>query len=578
MVVMKFGQFIKNYFPESELTTQENITLSETWGNGTKKDLNKILSWPPNVFIIVYSLLEYTDKYRLMVSPQPHFTWDYQKDNVSVQFITTEWLALISAQSGQKRTSSISSYINLKYALGEVFNPHNFDIGIYDLMNTSKFAKCAMHLLLSVDELFSDVDICNYKLENRLQLLLLMRQTFAIKQRKNLADNDCKLGFVTYKTSVPQTGLTLNNLTHSLTCIKPSVLPEVVANKHLKQGYNKKSYNILFLPWPFEIESDSFKPATDQIKMDGYFGSFDYRPDDKYEPSKFLQAILATLHRCGTIDLIIFPECALSDKTFNKYMILLHNLFDGNAPSILSGTFGNADPVSTNKAKLSFVGELGIDTIEQSKHHRWFLDESQVRNYNLASSLDPGRKWWENIAIDRRHLVTLHTSNGVKLCPLICEDLARQEPVAQAVRSVGPNLVISLLLDGPQLDFRWPGKYSAVLSDDPGSSVLSVTALGMTLRATGLGHPPSREVALWSEPGGRAETLKIEDDGLGIVVELELKDEPMWTLDGRKKVKPVLRKKKHTTVLPRDANISNISVSNLQTELRKIIKKSGGIK
>lgn len=312
--------------------------------------------------------------------------------------------------------------------------------------------------------------------------------------------------------------------------------------------------------------------------MDGYFGAFDYSPDDKYEPSTFLQAILATLHRCGTIDLIVFPECALSDKTFDKYMNLLHDLFDGNAPSILSGIFGCNETASINKAKLSFIGELGIDTIEQSKHHRWFLDESQIRNYNLASSLDIGRKWWENISINRRHLVTLHTSNGVKLCPLICEDLARQEPVAQAVRSVGPNLVVSLLLDGPQLNNRWPGKYAAVLSDDPGSSVLSVTALGMTQRATGLGFPPSREVALWSEPGQGAETLKIDEDGLGIVIELELKDETMWTIDGRKKVKPVLRKKEHTSVLPRDANINNTSVHSLKTELRNIIKKSGGIK
>ncbi|GAD91192.1 hypothetical protein VHA01S_073_00040 [Vibrio halioticoli NBRC 102217] len=575
---MKFGQFIKNYFPECTLSTQQNIVLSTKLGFEAKNELNNILSWPPNVFMIVYSLLEYTDKYRLMVSPQSHFTWDYQKDNKTVQFITAEWLALISIQSGQQGNSTISSFINLEYSLGKVFSSQNFDIDIYDLMNTSEFATCAMYLLLSVDELFSDVDICDYKLENRLQLLLLMRNSYFPSQRKNLADNDCKLGFVTYKTSVPQTGLTLNNLTHSLTCIKPSVLPEVVANKHLKQGYNKKSYNILFLPWPFTIESDAFKPTTNQIKMDGYFGSFDYLPDDKYEPSKFLQAILATLRRCGTIDLIVFPECALSDKTFNKYMITLHRLFDGNAPSILSGIFGNVGSISTNKAKLSFIGELGIDTIEQSKHHRWFLDETQVRNYNLASSLDLGRKWWENIAIDRRHLVTLHTANGVKLCPLICEDLARQEPVAQAVRSVGPNLVVSLLLDGPQLDFRWPGKYSAVLSDDPGSSVLSVTAPGMTQRATGLGHPPSRQVALWSEPGGSAETLKIDEDGLGIVIELEVKDEPMWTIDGRKKVKPVLRKKKHTTVLPRDANIINTSVLSLQTELRKIIKKSGGIK
>ena len=162
--------------------------------------------------------------------------------------------------------------------------------------------------------------------------------------------------------------------------------------------------------------------------------------------------------------------------------------------------------------------------------------------------------------------------DGIKLCPLICEDLARQEPVAQAVRAVGPNLVVSLLLDGPQLSNRWPGKYAAVLSDDPGSSVLTLTALGMTLRATGLGHPPSREVALWSEPGKGAESLILDDDAAGIVIELEMKDEKMWTMDGRDKIKPVLRKICHTSI---QFDNPSQSVIMLKQSLIKELKRGG---
>ena len=50
-------------------------------------------------------------------------------------------------------------------------------------------------------------------------------------------------------------------------------------------------------------------------------------------------------------------------------------------------------------------------------------------------------------------------------------------PLRTVIRSVGPNLVIVLLMDGPQLVRRWPGKYATVLSDDPGSAVLTVTSL-----------------------------------------------------------------------------------------------------
>jgi 5-methylcytosine-specific restriction enzyme A len=51
------------------------------------------------------------------------------------------------------------------------------------------------------------------------------------------------------------------------------------------------------------------------------------------------------------------------------------------------------------------------------------------------------------------------------------------------MRSVGPNLVVALLMDGPQLTARWPARYASVLADDPGSSVLTLTSLGMCLRS-----------------------------------------------------------------------------------------------
>lgn len=125
--------------------------------------------------------------------------------------------------------------------------------------------------------------------------------------------------------------------------------------------------------------------------------------------------------------------------------------------------------------------------------------------------------------------------------------------------------MVSLLLDGPQIEQRWPGKYASVLSEDPGSSVLSVTALGMTLRSTGSGFDPSRQVALWSESGKKPETLELKKDGSGIVIELKMKTENMWTMDGRLKEKQILRKVKDSTVF------SNSELSELSTESLKNI-------
>ena len=60
---------------------------------------------------------------------------------------------------------------------------------------------------------------------------------------------------------------------------------------------------------------------------------------------------------------------------------------------------------------------------------------------------------------------------------------AEPEPAAELIRAVGPNLLIALLMDGPQLSNRWPARYAAVLAEDPGTSVLTLTSLGMAERS-----------------------------------------------------------------------------------------------
>jgi hypothetical protein len=64
----------------------------------------------------------------------------------------------------------------------------------------------------------------------------------------------------------------------------------------------------------------------------------------------------------------------------------------------------------------------------------------------------------------------------------MCEDLAQSDNVAEVIRSVGPALVITPLLDGPQLASRWAARYASVFADDPGSAVLTLTSFGLAQR------------------------------------------------------------------------------------------------
>ena len=150
---------------------------------------------------------------------------------------------------------------------------------------------------------------------------------------------------------------------------------------------------------------------------------------------------------------------------------------------------------------------LGVSTggqwvhIKQSKHHRWSLDESQIHQYHLGGALHPHARWWEATEVPPRSVQLIEVGEGATVVSLVCEDLAQIDHVADLIRSVGPTIVVTPLLDGPQLSSRWSARYASVLADDPGSAVLTLTSYGMVQRSRPPGRNSSAVVALWKNPG-----------------------------------------------------------------------------
>lgn len=116
----------------------------------------------------------------------------------------------------------------------------------------------------------------------------------------------------------------------------------------------------------------------------------------------------------------------------------------------------------------------------------------------------------------------------------MCEDLARTDPCQASIRSVGPNILIALLMDGPQISGRWPERYAMGLADDPGTSVLSVTSMGLIRRSNKTLGKASTTVALWrdSKTGTRELSLGFEEKAL--VLKLKSSQVEEETLDGRR--------------------------------------------
>jgi hypothetical protein len=93
--------------------------------------------------------------------------------------------------------------------------------------------------------------------------------------------------------------------------------------------------------------------------------------------------------------------------------------------------------------------------------------------------------------VPARSLQFVSVGEEITIVSLVCQDLAETDELADVIRAVGPTVVFTVLLDGPQLASRWAARYASVLADDPGSVVLTLTSFGMAQRS----RPPGREAS-----------------------------------------------------------------------------------
>ena len=119
--------------------------------------------------------------------------------------------------------------------------------------------------------------------------------------------------------------------------------------------------------------------------------------------------------------------------------------------------------------------------------------------------------------VPRRSIQFLERSDGAVLASIICEDLAQIDEVAEVIRSVGPTIVVTPLLDGPQLSSRWAARYASVLADDPGSAVLTLTSYGMAQRSRPNRRDPSSIIALWKDPVRGTREIPLEAGAHGVL-------------------------------------------------------------
>lgn len=364
-------------------------------------------------------------------------------------------------------------------------------------------------------------------------------------------------GVVLPKCRVPQTGLSLRSLSHHLTFHQSEVSVQWRSIPWVNRADHENTINVLAVPYPYVVSPRSFKgqPNPDVDSAANHFRYFAYEPNERLDVSEVLELLERAYAEVEHIHVLVFPELALTDEELRELKAALPKLgrpapglHPRQVPLIVAGVRGKAaatnltkdalenaggSPRPTNQVELSaFFANKWYD-LRQSKHHRWKLTASQVQDYALAGTLSVRDQWWEDTEIAHRRLSFLVPNGWLSLAPLICEDLARLEPVSDLIRGVGPTLVMATLMDGPQLKERWPARYVGVLADDPGTSILTLTSLGMARRCQPRGRKADSTALLWKDQESGAHPVECTDDTGGILLSLNAVWTEEFTADSR---------------------------------------------
>src|SRR5499433_2082985 len=305
--------------------------------------------------------------------------------------------------------------------------------------------------------------------------------------------------------------------------------------------------NLLLLPWPLRVRESDFRRVEGSVKRLAKepFGFFEFAPSEKLDLDLVGRMIVAARDEVGSVDGVLLPESAVEESEIDDLEALLDRhgaamLITGvRQSSTQLGRFpGNwvhigANPRLEKGAPLpNSSGEQWFH-IRQNKHHRWSLDEGQILQYHLGGVLHPHIRWWEAMEVPRRTVHFVEHGDEIAIVSLVCEGLAQIDSVAEVIRSVGPTVVFTPLLDGPQLSSRWAARYASVLADDPGSAVLTLTSFGMVQRSRPHLRNTAPVVALWKDPVRGLREIPLEAGAQGILLTLSTDRGTRRSADGR---------------------------------------------
>jgi hypothetical protein len=521
----------------------EQLTLAPAWqaisGSGFTDEL---LAWPPDVFALTNVLLDRSEALRFVLSPPAGVRWppagagDWSDAVVDAG---REWSAWVEDRRGPVPSMVAEAWgVALERA----------DLPLADLAQGRDWRVCQALLSLHAiaDEACAGLGSATERADG-LGAGYRARARELLARTGSLARVAPRRVRVLPKVRTPPSGRPAFS---RYACVEGAGLEaswQKMPARHLGTDPPAEHVNMLLLPWPLRVRESDFRAvegSVQRLERDP-FGFFEFAPAERLDLDLVERVLIAALDEVDDVDVVVLPEASIDETEIDD----LEAVLDRYGVSYLAAGIRQRPPgpgelpgnwVHTGVSPRLRKGAGPADGagrqwfhIRQNKHHRWSLDESQIYQYHLAGALHPQVRWWEAMEVPPRSLQFVSVGEEITIVSLVCQDLAESDEIADVIRSVGPTVVFTVLLDGPQLASRWAARYASVFADDPGSVVLTLTSFGMAQRSRPAGREASPIVALLKDADQGIREIPLEPGAQAVLLTASGSRAIRRTADGR---------------------------------------------
>jgi hypothetical protein len=502
-------------------------TLASTWHAASGRAItDELLDWPPDVFAVTNVILARSEAFRFALSPiqgwppEGHPDWGRMVEEAGLG-----WGAWVEHRRGSppdlvgREWAAVKARADLPLEhLAQGLDPP-LCLALLTLHATADEACAGLGVALDTSDAVASV----YRARGR-ELLV---------RTGSIARLDPRLLRVLPKVRTPPSGRPAFS---RYACVQGPGIEACwhkMPARHRGTDLRSEYATLLLLPWPLEVNASDFRAVEGGVHRPSNdpFGFFEFAPGQGLDLDLLDRVLVAARREAGSVDVVCLPESAVDEGEIDELEALLH---DHGVISLVAGA--RRQSPEPNRPPYNWLhigfnprlvkgGSLPTEPsppwfhIRQRKHHRWSLDEAQIYQYHLGGVLHPHVRWWESMEVPRRSIQFVEVAE-LTLAALVCEDLAQNDDVAEVIRQVGPTIVLTALLDGPQLNSRWAARYASVLADDPGSAVMTLTSYGMVQRSRPYGRGASPVIALWKDPSRGVREIPLEAGAHAVLLTL----------------------------------------------------------